>query len=271
MSDSTSNGVPPRGLRREFHVLLSAVGFFSRIPVPHSMVHDGTLLDSATRYLPLVGFLVGAGSAALFWGGALLLPVPAAVILSIAGAVLMTGAFHEDGLTDTADGFGGGWTVERKLEIMKDSRIGTYGAITLLLSMLLRYALLVSVAERASLREAAALIVAVHVGARLGPVLVMLLLRYVRLDETSKVKPVAKAISPSSVLIAAVLATGLTAAVGGTPALVRLAVVPPVAGLCALLFRRHIGGYTGDTLGAAEQLCELALLIATVVAVPGAA
>lgn len=261
-------GAPPRGLRRELHVFLSAVGFFSRIPVPHSMVHDGSLLDSATRYLPLVGFLVGAMSAAVYGGVALALPIPVAVVLSMGAAALLTGAFHEDGLTDTADGFGGGWTVERKLEIMKDSRIGTYGAITLLLSMLLRYALLVSLSERVSLGEAAAVIVVVHVGARLGPVVVMMVLRYVRLDGTSKVKPVAKAISPASVLVSLVLAAGLTVAVGGVPALLPLAVVPPVALLCARFFHRHIGGYTGDTLGACEQICELALLTAALVVVP---
>ena len=264
-------GTPPRGLHRELHVLISAVGFFSRIPVPHSMAHDGSLLDSATRYLPLVGLVVGAMSAAVYWGAALALPVPVAVVLSMGAAVLLTGAFHEDGLTDTADGFGGGWTVERKLEIMKDSRIGTYGAVTLLLSMLLRYSLLVSLAGRASIAEMVSVIVAVHVGARLGPVVVMVALRYVRLDETSKVKPVAKAISPASVLVAVVLATGLTVAAGGVPALLPLAVVPPVAVLCALFFRRHIGGYTGDTLGACEQICELALLTAALVAVSGGA
>jgi len=245
---------------RELRVLLTAVVFFTRVPVPGSLLHNGDLLEDATRYLPFIGVLVGGVSAAVLWAAALVLPVPVAVVLSMLAAVLMTGAFHEDGLADTVDGFGGGWTTERKLEIMKDSRVGTYGAIALVLSMLLRYALLLSLIEYREISGVLAVLVTSHIGARLAPVFVMTMLSYVRLDESSKVKPIAKSIGPLSFIVAVLGAGLLSWGIGGPGAVLRLVLVVPTAALCALAFRRHIGGYTGDTLGASEQVSELMLL-----------
>lgn len=245
---------------RELRVLLTAVVFFTRVPVPGRLLHSGDLLEDASRYLPFVGVLVGGASAAVLWAAALVLPVPVAVVLSMLAAVLMTGAFHEDGLADTVDGFGGGWTVERKLEIMKDSRVGTYGALALLISMLLRYTLLLSLFEHRGMPGVLTVLITTHIGARLAPVLVMRLLSYVRLDESSKVKPIAKSISPLSLLVAVLGAALLSWGIGGSGALLRLVLVVPTAALCALAFRRHLGGYTGDTLGASEQVAELVLL-----------
>lgn len=248
---------------RELRVFFTSVVFFTRIPVPAGVLHDGDLLNEASRYLPVIGLIVGAVSALALWGSSLVLPAAPAVIVSMTVAVLLTGAFHEDGLADTADGFGGGWTVERKLEIMKDSRVGTYGAVTIVLSMLLRYSTLVYMAERSVLAACIAL-VTVHIGARLAPIVVMGLLSYVRLDETSKVKPIAKELSIVSLLFAVATAVLLSFLIGGTVSVLRLLLVPFISASAAVVFRRHIGGYTGDTLGAAEQLCELGLLCAAV-------
>ncbi len=250
---------------RELRVLLTAVVFFTRVPVPGKLLHDGVLLEEATRYLPFVGVLVGGVSAAVMWSAALVLPTPAAVVLSMLAAVLMTGAFHEDGLADTVDGFGGGWNTERKLEIMKDSRLGTYGAIALVMSMLLRYVLILALFESGDMPKGLAVLVTSHIGARLAPVFVMRLLSYVRLDETSKVKPIAKNLSLASFIFAVLGATLLCFGIGGFEALLRLALVLPTAALCAWVFRTHIGGYTGDTLGASEQISELVLLGAALI------
>ncbi len=227
---------------RELRVLLTAVVFFTRVPVPGKLLHDGNLLDEATRYLPFIGVLVGGVSAAVLWVAIVILPPAAAVVLSLTAAVLMTGAFHEDGLADTVDGFGGSWSTERKLEIMKDSRVGTYGALALVLSMLLRYALMLSLLESGEMLHVLRIIVTVHVGARLAPVFVMNMLSYVRLDETSKVKPVAKSVTPSCFLGAVLGAVLLSFGIGGSGALLRLSLVLPTAALCALVFRTHIGG-----------------------------
>ncbi|TVR91914.1 MAG: adenosylcobinamide-GDP ribazoletransferase [Spirochaetaceae bacterium] len=250
---------------RELRVLLTAVVFFTRVPVPGKLLHDGDLLEEASRYLPFIGLVVGGVSAAVLWAAALILPTPVAVVLSMLAAVLMTGAFHEDGLADTVDGFGGGWTVERKLEIMKDSRLGTYGAIALLMSMLLRYVLILALIESGDMLQGLSVLVTTHIGARLAPVLVMGLLSYVRLDETSKVKPIAKSLSLASFIWAVLGAVLLSFGIGGFEALLRLILVLPTSALCALVFRKHIGGYTGDTLGASEQISELVLLGAALI------
>ena len=117
--------------RRERDLLLVALMFFTRIPMPRWVPFDEARLNGASRYFPLVGLLVGA-VAALVYGVAVNLWSPAlALVLATAATVLLTGAFHEDGFADVCDGFGGGWDREQVLSIMKDSRIGTYGTVGL--------------------------------------------------------------------------------------------------------------------------------------------
>jgi adenosylcobinamide-GDP ribazoletransferase len=113
----------------QWRVFLAAVQYFTRLPVPASVGHSQQLLDDAARYFPAVGTLVGVASAATFFVGSLLLPPTVAALLAVGVAVWITGAFHEDGLADAIDGIGGGYERQRILEIMRDSRIGTYGAV----------------------------------------------------------------------------------------------------------------------------------------------
>ena len=135
-------------MKEQWAILLLAVQFLTRLPVPASAGFTPERLTAATRYYPLVGALIG-GLVAVVYGVALLAwPPLVAVILSIAASLLLTGAFHEDGLADMFDGVGGGLTRERALEIMKDSRIGTYGAAALILALALKAATLA--AKRAS-------------------------------------------------------------------------------------------------------------------------
>ncbi|MFW6252557.1 MAG: adenosylcobinamide-GDP ribazoletransferase [bacterium] len=251
--------------RKRFHemrVFLSAVMFYTRIPVKYELVDEDGLLQKATRYLPCIGFIVGAVSAFGFLLASAVAPPGVAAVIAITLAVLMTGAFHEDGFIDTCDGFGGGWTVEQKLSIMKDSRIGTYGGIGLFLSLLFRFLLIVEIALAVGTTGAAAAIVLAHSIGRLVPVYVIATSSYVRLDETSKAKPVAKGVSPASVVVATVtscvivfvLSASWVTSVGAPAAAFVLAM------MCRVWMYRHIGGYTGDTLGAAEQIGELAVL-----------
>ena len=111
-------------LRNEFHLFACALVFLTRVPLRLDRFSDEDLAGSCA-YFPAVGFLVGAFAACVFVLAAEVWEPSIAVLLAVASAVVLTGAFHEDGLADTADGLGGGWSVERKLEIMKDSRIGT--------------------------------------------------------------------------------------------------------------------------------------------------
>ena len=131
-------------LRRELEYFFGAVRFFTRLPVPAWVGHSAEALNRSARYFCAVGLLVGGLGAAVFLGAAYFWPQPVAVLLSMAATIYATGAFHEDGLADMVDGLGGGWDKARILEIMKDSRVGSYGVIVIVLALLGKFALLVS-------------------------------------------------------------------------------------------------------------------------------
>ena len=241
--------------RQEAEAFFGAVRFFTRLPVPAWVGHSQEALDRAARYFPLVGILVGALGGLTFLLAALVLPVSIALLFSMAATLLVTGAFHEDGLADAVDGFGGGWTRERTLEIMKDSRIGSYGAIALVLLLLAKFMALV---ELDMLLIAPALI-AGHALSRLCATSVMHFLDYAR-DE-GKAKPLATRISLGEL------------AVAGFFGLIALVLLPPLSVITGVLlaaaatayltrkFHRRLGGYTGDCLGATQQLAEVAFYL----------
>src|SRR5438132_7173265 len=109
-----------------------AIQFLTRLPVPRALNSSETDIGKAAAFFPLIGVIVGGGTALVFVGMRRILPLPASVFCAIGFATLITNAFHEDGLADSFDGFGGGWTKDRVLEIMRDSRIGTYGTLALI-------------------------------------------------------------------------------------------------------------------------------------------
>jgi adenosylcobinamide-GDP ribazoletransferase len=245
----------------EIRLLLTAVQYFTRIRVPAWVGHAQEQLAGAVRYFPVVGLIVGASGAATLWLAAHVLPAPLPAILATIVTVLMTGAIHEDGLADTCDGLGGGATRERALEIMKDPRIGAFGAIALILMLLLK----ISALSVMPVWTAMAAIVAAHAFSRFCAVLISFAGRYVGSAERSRAAPVVQRVKIGDVLIAAVC---------GLPALVlcgREAIIAVVVALVllGLLFRwcvRRIGGYTGDTLGAAQQVTETGFYVALLAA-----
>jgi adenosylcobinamide-GDP ribazoletransferase len=240
----------------EIRLLLTAVQYFTRIRVPAWVGHAQEQLAGAIRYFPVVGLIVGASGAATLWLAAQVLPAPLPAILATVVTVLMTGAIHEDGLADTCDGLGGGATRERALEIMKDPRIGAFGAIALILSLLLK----ISALSLMTLWTAMIALFAAHAFSRFCAVLFSFAGRYVGSAERSRAAPVVTQVKRSDVLVAAVF---------GLPALVlcgRDAFVAVIVALVllGLLFRwcvRRIGGYTGDTLGAAQQVTEIGFYV----------
>ncbi|UPY37007.1 adenosylcobinamide-GDP ribazoletransferase [Sediminicoccus sp. KRV36] len=242
-------------LREEWAIFLLGVQFLTRVPVPASDVFTPERLTAATRYYPLIGALIGGVAAGVYALAALVWPPAVAVLLCIAAGIALTGAFHEDGLADMFDGVGGGLTRERALEIMKDSRIGTYGTVALLLALALKAAAL---AAMPAMTVVLALIGA-HALSRFSAVLVIASSRYVRDHGTAK--PVADGVSRASLRIAGATALALLPALGwglGVPALLL-----GLAGLCLghlvmrRVFERKLGGYTGDCLGAVQQASEL--------------
>ena len=126
-------------LDEEVQTFLHALTFYTRIPSPLPLSFSERRLGRCTLYLPMVGWLIGSLSALILWGAIFLFPKPVALSLSMVGSLLLTGAMHEDGFADFCDGFGGGWTKEKILEIMKDSRLGTYGAIGLWTGLSLKW------------------------------------------------------------------------------------------------------------------------------------
>lgn len=248
---------------QQLRLFLTAVQFFTRIPVPAWVGHSARQLDQAARYFPLVGICVGVLSAAALWLGAQVLPLTLAVGLGMAASILATGAFHEDGLSDFFDGMGGGHSKEKALAIMKDARVGAYGVIALVLVLLLKYQALLELCSMQSPLFVAAALIAAHGVSRLMATSIMLTQRYVRDDDSARARPAAQQISTASFAVA--LLTGMVAM-----AILLAAEAHPVSVLAALAaallmrmclarqMQRRLGGYTGDCLGAVQQLAEIA-------------
>ena len=246
-------------------LFLVALQFLTRLPVRLARFEPGWLND-CVRHFPVVGVLVGAVGAAVLAGASQVWPAWVAAVLALAATVALTGGFHEDGLADTFDALGGVVPRDKALAIMKDSRIGSYGALALGLSLLLRAALLAVLATRPLLGAMAALL-ACHALARTAAVGVMVSLPYGGDAEHAKAKPLALAVPLGNFAIALAwcgLLALMLVALGVQPW--RLLGAVAAAALAAVLMRRwlqrRLGGYTGDGLGATEQLAEIAVLLA---------
>lgn len=252
-------------MRYQLELFFTALGFFTRIPVPAWVPWSPERLNHAARYFPLVGWVVGAAGAGAFLALAQVLPVSLAVILSMAATIRLTGAFHEDGWADTCDGLGGGWDKAQVLSIMKDSRIGSYGTVGVVLMLLAKAAALVELAAHSHAAAALALLAA-HPLSRLASTSLIHWLPYVREDESSKSKPLARALRPSELLTAAACGLAPLVLLAPLQAAAALAAVAALTLWAARVFLRRLGGYTGDLLGAAQQGSELACYLGILLA-----
>lgn len=235
--------------------LLSAFALLTRLPLPD---HQGTGAASAWAW-PLVGAALGAMGAALasgvLWLG--VTPGVAAALVLAAGAML-TGALHEDGLSDTADGLFGGWTRARRLEIMKDSRVGSYGVLALVLATLARWSALTAVLVHMQQGSGPwSALIAAGALSRAPMALTMALLPNARGEGLSQAtgRP-----SAATALTGLALATGIAVALTGWTAVPLVLVTLAVTFWLAVTALRRIGGQTGDILGANQQLAEIACL-----------
>lgn len=240
-------------MQKEWKIFLTALMFYSRIPVASIVGWNEEMLNKATRYFPLVGWFVGAIGALLFWALSIFFPVSLAVLLSTVSTILFTGAFHEDGFADFCDGFGGGYTPERILEIMKDSRIGTYGTIGLVMILATKFLAL----SHINTMRIPFILMAGHAVSRIFPVVLIYSSGYARLDASSKTKPVGKADSVMSLLIALAFGTIGFVFLEWKEVFVILAILLLMTFFFRNYINRKLGGYTGDVLGALQQLCEV--------------
>jgi adenosylcobinamide-GDP ribazoletransferase len=218
--------------------------------LPHPQTLDYKQLPQAAVYLPLVGWLVGGICALVFYLADLLWPQTTAVILALITGILMTGALHEDGFADVCDGFGGGVSKQRILDIMKDSHIGVYGFLGLLLMLLLKISLLSAMPSS----TVPLVLLAGHSISRLPPLLLMQRYEYVREHDSKASGAIYK---PDFQELAFATVTALLPLVL-LPALCALAIIPVLLATVLLghYFYRRIGGYTGDCLGASQQVAE---------------
>ncbi len=245
--------------------LTACLRFYSRLKLPAAPGGAGFAdFGKALRALPVAGAIIGGlAGAALFGARAVGLPALPAAICAIAALVAVTGALHEDGLADVADGFGGGATREKKLEIMRDSRLGSYGAIALVLALMLRTASLAALTERGLGLAIFALICAGAVSRTAG-LLPLLLSAPARRDGAGAAmsRPTGDATGLALILAGAASAPLLFAGLSATQLLSADIAAALAAFAITWLAKRQIGGYTGDVLGAAQQAAEIAVLLA---------
>ncbi|PZP28172.1 MAG: adenosylcobinamide-GDP ribazoletransferase [Roseateles depolymerans] len=254
-------------------LFFTALQFLTRLPIPKWVGFEPAWLARCAPYFVPVGALVGALSGAVLWAACWCWSPLVAVVLAMAAGVYITGGFHEDGLADTCDGLGGAVTRDKALTIMKDSRLGSYGALGLVLVLGLKAAVLLQLAQQDPALAALALVWSQAVSRAL-PVMLMASLPYAGDPEHAKAKPLASGVTPGDLaLTLAFAALACLALVALRPELLsELARAVPLALLLLLWLRgwlaRRLGGYTGDTLGASQQLGELALLLGLAAELP---
>ncbi len=226
--------------------------FFTRVPLPSLPNWKSEDQQFAATYFPLVGWLVGGVAATVWWGALHCWSSAIASLLSLAATLLLTGAFHEDGFADVCDGFGGGYAKERVLEIMRDSRVGAFGAIGVATMLIAKWE---TVSELPAFARATAVLIAGHSVSRGAAVSLLGTSGYVR-DEMGKAKPLATELSAPRLIVAIAVAVAPTALL---PVRVWWALIPViiVRTLMEVWFKYRIGGYTGDCLGAVQQVCEI--------------
>jgi len=262
-------------MKKEWNVWRSTLMFLTRIPVGKDLPHDPELLQHTPKYFPLAGILIGTVGAFIFLLASFLFAIHFALLLSMSSTILLTGAFHEDGFADVCDAFGGGWTKEKILTIMKDSRLGTYGVTGLIFMLAAKFMLLDGflnidpyhlLAERITgtlpMHQAKHLVIpcmliAGHSISRLMPVIIIQRYNYVTADDGSKSKPLASSKLPGSFFLVA-LASALLPLLF-FKAIFMLVAIPILVAVAWLMrfFVKWIGGYTGDCLGASQQVAEI--------------
>jgi adenosylcobinamide-GDP ribazoletransferase len=242
--------------RLELRYLCAALGYFTRLPVPRGLIAtDAGDLAGAIRYFPLVGALVGGLGALVYLLALRVFPASVAVLLSMAATLAATGAFHEDGLADSCDAFGGGATREDVLRIMRDPRLGAFGAIGLIVALALKWQTLVALPPLL----AAWLMIAAHAASRAMTASFLVTLDYARAE--GKAQPVAQRLSWRAYGLAAALGLPWLVLPDWRAGLFALGVVLVLRALFGRYFVRRIGGYTGDCLGFAQQVFELAIYL----------
>lgn len=247
-------------MKRQLMLFLVAVQFLTKLPVPWTRGLPPDSLAEAAHFFPVVGGIVGVGAVAL---NQLLVPCAersVIVVVILFYFVMITGGLHEDGLADAADGFGGGWTKDQVLTIMRDSRVGSFGVLAIVLGLLARFVFLTSLPAQSF----SGVLVAGQVLSRWTALPLAQWLPPAR-DNRGQGARVAQRMTAVSVGIGTVLTVGIVVATTGSAALWTIGVAAVVIGLSGAYYRRRIDGVTGDCLGATNQLTEIAVYLVGII------
>lgn len=248
----------------EWSLLVAAVMFYTRLPTPKNAPHSEEILNRSRKYFPAIGLIIGLIAVSVFYVAHLVFSHSISVLLSMVATILATGAFHEDGFADSCDGLGGGWSKEQVLTIMKDSRVGTYATVGLMALLSLKFLALQDLSYL-NFSVFVSLIIGAQVISRKVSSLVIERYEYVQDIDLSKIKPITDRRLSRQDLLTSSLITIAVLLVLALQALLATLCSIAIAFLVAHLFARYsyhrIGGYTGDILGAIQQLAELAFYL----------
>jgi adenosylcobinamide-GDP ribazoletransferase len=240
-------------LKREVQIFCTALTFYTRLSCQMKVSYLADYLGRANKYFPLIGCLVGGSAAMVWWLSHYWLSSSLAMGLSMVSSIWLTGAFHEDGFADFCDGFGGGWTAEQILTIMKDSCIGSYGVIGVVMILQIKWLALVTL----PVESIAIILVAGHSLSRFVAMTFLVTHKYVQVNEDSKVKAVATTLSLPDLIMGGVFAAVPLLLLPSSYCLLVLVPIFLTKIYLGRLFSQKIGGYTGDCLGATQQLTEV--------------
>ncbi len=247
-------------MRRIVSLFLGAVAFMTRLPVPQKMQCGPEALSSAAVFFPLVGLLVSAGAIILNHVFSRFVAHDVAIVIVLVFLVAITGGLHEDALADAADGFGGGWGKDQILNIMRDSRVGSFGALAIALALLARFVFLSNIPPQ----RFDSYLVAGQVTSRWTALPLAFFLPPAR-EQSGQGARVAGKITTFTLVTGTLLTVAIVGVALGLKALWVMLAVIVVTGASGAYYRRKIGGVTGDCLGATNQIAEVATYFAGVV------
>jgi len=243
-------------MKKELKILFTAFTFYTRIPCYRLGSYTSDYLSRTTKYLPFVGWIVGGIGAVIFILLIQILPITVSVLLSMISTVMITGAFHEDGFADSCDGFGGGASKEQVLTIMKDSGVGTYAVVGLIFMLSLKFLTLIQMPQMPH-KFLPFVLIAGHSVSRYTAATILLTHKYARENnETSKTSGISQKLSFSDFLVATFFGIFPIFWLGYRflPALIPIFLVRILIGY---YLNKRIQGYTGDSLGAVQQITEV--------------
>lgn len=257
-------------MKKQRDIFFTALMFYTRIPCPKNINHDPEYLNKATRFFPVIGWIVGGVIWFVFYMASFFFSTELSLLLGITAGILTTGAFHEDGFADVCDGFGGGWTKEKILVIMKDSAIGAYGAIGLILLFLIKYRVASEMIIHSSAKSVPfalpLLFISAHSVSRLAAISIIFTHQYSREDANSKSKPIAQQVTWREVLGSLFFGLLPILFLAYFQWQLVFVLLPVFAArfFLARYFQKWIDGYTGDCLGATQQVCEVVFYLSVV-------